>query len=1194
MARSLGQLTVDLALKTGSFETDAGRAAKIAEKRAKEIDAAFAAAGAAIGATIAAGVTTASVAIKSAINSMDEMSKAASRVQMPTEEFSKLAYAGDLADVSIQDLQSSLGKLSKSAAASLKETSEQAKVFQALGISVTDASGKLRSSSDLLMDFADAFKAMGDRPEAMAAGMSLFGKSFQTMIPLIKDGSAGLREAGDEAERLGMVLSTEAGRQAEAFNDNITRMQSAVSGLARTVAAELLPDMVRASEEVATWAKEAGNAERIANSLSNAMQAAGAVIDFAIITPFRVAGDVIEGATTATIGLMEALKGLVGMDLSQIKAGFNVWKEGAGLAILGSERMGAKSAAPNAAPTVKMITGRDLLAQDAARLAQAVEEAKKAEEFAAKLRAALGGADKPANGRRKGAASGKSEAQRQMEEAAKAAQQLSEAQDNARRTLEDWRAELDGPAAQALLKYSRMERELDEQVAAGEITWKQYADAMGMVSEMRAKDEALMTDQQKAAKALAEAQADAAQEYRRSWLMVIDSVSYAFGDFVSGGIRSFKDFGRELVNIARRFLGDLVAQFTRNSIVPAISNWFRQLSSGGFASAGQQGGGFFGQLLQGAGNMLSRIFGGGSASAQAAGTLGGFGNNVGALAGLPGAAMPATASLAMSPWLGAGLGALAGFQMGGDLPGKALAGASYGALGFGAMKAWGAYSAATAGGAGVGSALISGLKAIGPAAWVALGAIAIDKISGGKLFGTSYKADSAARQFSIADDGASGFTSTTQVKQRSLFRGRKWKTTTTALDGEAQAQINELFDAVMGSVGDAAAMLGVEAPALVAGTFRQEFDKNGNLKKEFATIAGQVYNEGQEAFAARLLGENLLAVAKVAGGAEEIERLAGDYRTSGETLQGFATLMLAVQSDIKNATQLWTASGEGVLTSVVQAMERLAKGGEELVETYQRVTGVAREYGQLIGGVESQLLTNGLNEYQRAQLDIEMGYRAQVKQANELAKSLGLTGARAEDLAKIEQLRAVNMASLQKQMEAQKNTFLQDLGLSDLSPLRDSEKLVESMQLLRDAAGAGDMQRAQQLSQQVLGFGRNLYASGADYNALYGQVTGLLNGMSPGTLEGFTETGLDNIADILEGLPDKFAQAIFQQAANITPLPLPPTTPTTPPPGGTTSPQPPGGLTDEGTRLLREILAALQRQGALLEMDSLNSRVNAL
>ena len=40
MARSLGQLTVDLALKTGSFETDAGRAAKIAEKRAKEIDAA--------------------------------------------------------------------------------------------------------------------------------------------------------------------------------------------------------------------------------------------------------------------------------------------------------------------------------------------------------------------------------------------------------------------------------------------------------------------------------------------------------------------------------------------------------------------------------------------------------------------------------------------------------------------------------------------------------------------------------------------------------------------------------------------------------------------------------------------------------------------------------------------------------------------------------------------------------------------------------------------------------------------------------------------------------------------------------------------------------------------------------------------------------------------------------------------------
>jgi ABC-type Na+ efflux pump permease subunit len=41
-------------------------------------------------------------------------------------------------------------------------------------------------------DFADKFAALDGSPEAMAAGFALFGKSFQEMIPLLKDGGGGL------------------------------------------------------------------------------------------------------------------------------------------------------------------------------------------------------------------------------------------------------------------------------------------------------------------------------------------------------------------------------------------------------------------------------------------------------------------------------------------------------------------------------------------------------------------------------------------------------------------------------------------------------------------------------------------------------------------------------------------------------------------------------------------------------------------------------------------------------------------------------------------------------------------------------------------------------------------------------------------------------------------------------------------
>lgn len=64
MAGSLGRLVVDLLLKTGSFESDMGRASKTAKKRMKEIEQSASTAGKVLGTALAAGVGLAAVAIK--------------------------------------------------------------------------------------------------------------------------------------------------------------------------------------------------------------------------------------------------------------------------------------------------------------------------------------------------------------------------------------------------------------------------------------------------------------------------------------------------------------------------------------------------------------------------------------------------------------------------------------------------------------------------------------------------------------------------------------------------------------------------------------------------------------------------------------------------------------------------------------------------------------------------------------------------------------------------------------------------------------------------------------------------------------------------------------------------------------------------------------------------------------------------
>ncbi|OJX04574.1 MAG: hypothetical protein BGO72_21415 [Burkholderiales bacterium 70-64] len=254
---SLGTIVVDLLARTGSFETDTKRAAKLAQQRAKEIDEAFEKAGKAVGLALAGIATAAAIAFKSTIDRMDELSKAAARASMPTEDFSRLAYAADLADVSMQDLQGSMGKLAKAQGDAAQGAAEQERAFKALGIAYKNADGSLRGTKDVFFDFADKFRKFQGSPEIVTLGMTIFGRSFQTLIPLLKDGAQGLKDAGAEADAFGVTVSTRAGLQAEAFNDSITRLTKAIEGLKIELVQGLLPGLLDVTQRFLD-AREAG------------------------------------------------------------------------------------------------------------------------------------------------------------------------------------------------------------------------------------------------------------------------------------------------------------------------------------------------------------------------------------------------------------------------------------------------------------------------------------------------------------------------------------------------------------------------------------------------------------------------------------------------------------------------------------------------------------------------------------------------------------------------------------------------------------------------------------------------------------------------------------------------------------------------------------------------------------------------
>src|SRR5690606_25287979 len=186
--------------------------------------------------------------------------------------------AANLSDVAMQDLVNSMGRLARAQSDAQRGLKTQQDAFNKLGIAYQNADGSLRDGREVLLDFADAFKQFGNSPELLASGMQVFGRSFQNLIPLLANGREGLQGAADEADRLGVTLSTEAGQQAEAFNDNLSRLTTAVHGLWQGVAADLLPDLVRLTDQMVSLSKETNGVETAATRIADGIRQIGDAI----------------------------------------------------------------------------------------------------------------------------------------------------------------------------------------------------------------------------------------------------------------------------------------------------------------------------------------------------------------------------------------------------------------------------------------------------------------------------------------------------------------------------------------------------------------------------------------------------------------------------------------------------------------------------------------------------------------------------------------------------------------------------------------------------------------------------------------------------------------------------------------------------------------------------------------------------
>lgn len=192
----------------------------------------------------------------------EQLIETSQKTGMAVEELGALKYAAEQSGVGFEEMRMGLTRMQRAAFEAARGSKEQADTFRMLGVAVQDASGGMRSGTEIFRDVAERIAEMDDPTARAALAMRVFGRSGAELLPLLQEGGAGIDELMQRAEKLGLVMSDQAARDAEEFGDAIDDLKLSAKGVAIAIGeaafgtTEYAKTIAEAVGGVSTWIRE--------------------------------------------------------------------------------------------------------------------------------------------------------------------------------------------------------------------------------------------------------------------------------------------------------------------------------------------------------------------------------------------------------------------------------------------------------------------------------------------------------------------------------------------------------------------------------------------------------------------------------------------------------------------------------------------------------------------------------------------------------------------------------------------------------------------------------------------------------------------------------------------------------------------------------------------------------------------------
>jgi hypothetical protein len=162
-------------------------------------------------------------AAKGAADYGSEIKDAADRTGLGIVELQELKHAAELSGASLEDLEAGMKFMQK---------------------------GGFGSGAQDVEKWANVIAGMKDPAQQTAKAIEVFGRGGARLIPLLKEGSAGIARLREEARRLGLVMSEEDVNAAEAFGDQLKTAETQARLLKVQIGVALIPTLSTALKQL--------------------------------------------------------------------------------------------------------------------------------------------------------------------------------------------------------------------------------------------------------------------------------------------------------------------------------------------------------------------------------------------------------------------------------------------------------------------------------------------------------------------------------------------------------------------------------------------------------------------------------------------------------------------------------------------------------------------------------------------------------------------------------------------------------------------------------------------------------------------------------------------------------------------------------------------------------------------------------